>query len=175
MEKNALSFVLVAALIIFVYSSSGMADDSDFNRYDALFKTAAKKYNIPWEWIKAVAIIESRLGEASSVKRGLENPDDTEGSKSSDGLSWGIMQVTLRTAQELRPGTMVRDLNNPQISIDLGAKYLGKMYTYFLGNEENTIRAYNGGPGWNKSEKGRSMTAVYYSRFKKALDEVKNG
>lgn len=173
-------FVLLAGLFGFsvlgaaktVAKISSLEDSPDFTKYDGYFKLGSKNYGVPWKWIKAVSWIESAIGTAPSVKRGLENPSDAEASKSSDGKSWGIMQVTLTTAQELRPGTTVADLNNPAVSIDLGSKYLGKMFKKFNGDQEKTIRAYNGGPGFMSTIQGRTLTPIYYQKFVYFLSRI---
>lgn len=150
-----------------------LASDDEFLKFDALFHKYSKKWGVPWRWIKAVAIVESNLGQARSVARGIAMPSDVQGSKSSDGLSWGLMQVTLKTAREMRPGTSEVDLNNPEISIDLGAQYLKRMIQIFgLGDEQSVFRAYNGGPGFKNTLLGRTQTPIYYAKIQNALAEI---
>ncbi|MGE4109037.1 MAG: transglycosylase SLT domain-containing protein [Bacteriovoracia bacterium] len=154
-------------------SGSDGSSTDPFMRWDTQIRQAAQKHRVPWRWIKAVMMNESNLGRAPSVARGLAFPADIDGSKSSDGKSWGLMQVTLPTAREMRPGTTEADLNNPAISIDLGAQYLAKMIARFgLSNRDSVARAYNGGPGFMQSERGRTMTAQYLEKFLKNLAEV---
>lgn len=138
-----------------------------FTRWDSVFQKMGRTYGVPWRWIKAVAMNESNLGQAKSVARGLAAPWDAEGSKSSDGLSWGIMQTTLATSRELE-GSLVTEayLNEPENSIRLGTKYLRKMIDRFgIRDRENVIRSYNGGPGWAKTKMGPTWTATYYAKF----------
>ena len=71
-----------------------------WTEYDSLFKKYGAEYNIDWRWLKAICLNESNLGKAKSVMIGLENPRDIENSKSSDGKSWGLMQVTVPTAKD---------------------------------------------------------------------------
>lgn len=145
----------------------------DFEKYDYLFKKYGQSYQVPWRWLKAIAMNESSLGKAASVVRGLNNPNDIEGSKSSDGKSWGLMQVTLTTANELRKGTTVADLNNPEISIELAAKYINKMIGKFgLSDRESVIRAYNGGPGFRNTLQGQRDTPKYYNKFVVNLNAI---
>jgi hypothetical protein len=147
----------------------------DFTRWDALIRNSSRKWNVPWRWIKAICWVESNLGRAPSVARGIESPNDVEGSKSSDGKSWGLMQVTLSTAQWLVPGVSVYDLNQPAVSLDLGARYLRWLMDRPAsngGDREWVIRGYNGGPGWAVTVVGPAATAVYYTRFINRLDQI---
>lgn len=175
-DREAIILGLSSLIVIFwgryAMAESETKNSDSFFRYDAIFKKYSKIYRVPWRWIKAVAWNESSIGMASSVVKGLNNPNDIEGSKSFDGKSWGIMQVTLTTAREMRPGTTVQDLNNPDISISLGAQYLGKMYAKFGGDREKTIRAYNGGPGFEKTVLGRTSTPIYYAKFLSHLNKI---
>jgi membrane-bound lytic murein transglycosylase MltF len=163
------SFLIFAAFVVVIVLKPRIADaidssSSDFDRFDSVFQAAAVKYGIPnWLYLKAIAWNESSVGMAASVRNGIDNPADQDGSKSSDGLSWGVMQVTLKTAQSLRPGTTTVDLNNPSVSIDLGAKYFSQMLTRYSGDVSRAARAYNQGPG---NEDARKPYADdYLSRF----------
>ena len=165
-----------AAALVGAFMKNSVADaivpkTGDFYRYDDLFQRAARTYQIGnWLWIKAIAWNESSVGAASSVKRGLASPTDREGSKSSDGLSWGIMQVTETTARDLRPGTTYVDLNNPAISIDLGAKYLSQMLARYRGDLNRAVRAYNQGPG--NEDKRKPYADEYLKRFLAHFDQL---
>ena len=153
-----------------------VSQESDgFTRWDPQIRAASRTWRVPWRWIKAVMWNESNLGRAPSVARGIEDPTDIEGSKSSDGKSWGLMQVTLSTAQWLIPGTSVWDLNQPGFSIDLGARYLRWLMDRPAsrgGDREWVIRGYNGGPGWAVTAIGPAATSVYYARFVSHLDQI---
>jgi soluble lytic murein transglycosylase-like protein len=174
MENQKTLFLLGLGIVgLGVLGSKAMADDSNFFRYDSLFKKYGRQYSVPWRWLKAIAIVESDLGNAPSVRRGLIQPNDIEGSKSSDGKSWGIMQVTLTTARELRPGTTVSELNNPEISVSLAAMYLSRLIKIFgINDKESVIRAYNGGPGFRNTLLGKTKTPVYFAKFQAALAKV---
>ncbi len=146
----------------------------DYNRWDYLIKAASKRHGVPWRWIKAIMWNESSYGYAPSVWRGIMHPDDVERSASADGKSWGLMQTTRATAEWMRPGTTTRDLNIPEISIEVGTKYLAYLMRVFGGDREKTVRAYNGGPGFMKTEAGRRDTPVYYAKFEKHLELILN-
>jgi membrane-bound lytic murein transglycosylase MltF len=163
------SFLIFAAVVVVIMLRPKISDaidssQKDFDRFDGLLQAAAKKYGISnWLWLKAIAWNESSVGMAASVRRGIENPLDQEGSKSSDGKSWGVMQVTLTTAQGLRAGTSTADLNNPSISIDLGAKYFSQMLSRYSGDVTRAVRAYNQGPG--NEDNRKTYADDYLSRF----------
>lgn len=138
-----------------------------FTRWDPLFKKYGALYRIPWRWLKAICMTESNLGEARSVKHGLANPTDVEASKSSDGLSWGLMQTTLTRARELEGMQIqVPYLNDPENSIRLGAKHVKRAIEIFgLSDRESVIRSYNGGYGFKRTAGGQTLTPIYYVKF----------
>jgi membrane-bound lytic murein transglycosylase MltF len=179
--------VLGASLIgILLYSKDSIADTIEenmdtWNKWDDLFKKYGKKWDVNWKWLKAIALNESSLGKAKSVKIGLENPNDVENSKSSDGLSWGLMQVTLKTAQEMDRSATPQKLNDPEYSINMGARYISKMKDLYLDSEpryvEWVIKSYNQGPGnTNKEKKGlitKGYADEYWLRFQNNLKRIK--
>jgi hypothetical protein len=165
-----------------------------FTRFDNLLKTYAKSegvrdviYNgvtIPgWMILKSIALNESDLGRAKSVARGMLVPSDIEGSKSSDGKSWGLMQVTIKTAKsELDPNATEEKLNNPEYSIRLGAKYVAKLQKSFSTLElrylEWVVKSYNQGPGNTLKEKSGQVSGYakeYWERFLRNLERVQKG
>lgn len=154
--------------------------NSNWTRWDNDFKTAAARYGIPWQWLKAIAMNESSLGSYPSVALGIREPANIEGSKSQDGKSWGLMQVTLTTGKSLDPLCTAEKLNNPIYSIDLGAKYLGQLSKMYSQVEtrytEWVIKSYNQGPGnTNKERTGKISKGYadeYWERFKRNLQKV---
>src|SRR5690606_15188488 len=94
-------------------------------------------------------------------------------SASFDGKSWGLMQVTVPTANDFRPGTTFRELNNPQISMDLGAKILARNKRLFPSSVEFQSRAYNGGPGFQNTPRGQTDTPIYWAKVQKKLELIK--
>ena len=162
------------ALFVFLVAFGGkktVEQVSSFYKWDSLIKKEAAKGKIPWEWIKAIMIVESDLGRAKSVAHGLKYPNDIEKSKSSDGKSWGLMQVTLGTAQMFEANTTKEDLNNPETSVRLAVKYLNWLYSKNK-NEEWIVRAYNGGAGWQKTKLGTPLTKIYWEKYLKAKAKV---
>lgn len=169
--------------LVLLLSREAIADKVEvtldsWHKYDNLYKKYANMYGIPWQWVKAVALNESSNGQVASVKRGIENPDDVDGSASQDKKSWGIMQVTLTTARDMDPTATVQKLNNPEYSISLGAKYIAKMLVRFPKSDpryaEWTIKSYNQGPGnTDKERTGKAGFAnEYWERFQRNLLKV---
>lgn len=154
----------------------------EWTRFDDLFKKWSAIYGIDWRWAKAICLNESNLGREKSVARGLAAPSDIEGSKSYDGLSWGLMQVTLRTAREMDPTATAEKLNNAEYSIKLGCEYLGKLAKMFSRVEirylEWVIKSYNQGPGNTRKERDgltKGYTGDYWPRFQRNLERVEKG
>lgn len=178
--------ILVASILGIAYMAKDEIGDSietkldSWTTYDALYQKYGVKWNVPWTWLKAIALNESDNGRAVSVARGIAYPDDIESSKSSDGKSWGIMQVTLSTAGDMDPSVTPQKLNNPEYSINLGAQYLGKFLpTYFSRSDsrylEWIVKSYNQGPGNTLKEKKGEISGYaqsYWERFQRNLKRV---
>lgn len=152
----------------------------NWNRWDADFKKYASMYGVEnWQWLKAIALNESTLGTHPSVARGIASPSDIDGSKSYDGKSWGLMQVTLTTARDLDPQATAAKLNDPVYSINLGARYVAKMQKTFVKNQrwlEFVIKSYNQGPGNTQKERdgkiAKGYADEYWDRFVRNLERV---
>lgn len=140
-------------------AGAAIVTDVNFNypnwqKFDTLFRKFATKYAVDWKDLKAIGMIESRLGSDKLTSKGLV---------SSDGLSYGLMQVTLTTAGDLRKGTTADDLNNPEISIELAARYISQLNRRYQGDKRKMIMSYNQGPG--NTDKGKEYAAGYYSKW----------
>lgn len=135
-----------------------------WTRWDDLFKKYAAQYGVNWRHVKATAIVESSLGQ---------NPLVLAGTASSDGKSYGLTQFTLPTANDMRPGTTVADLNNPEISIMLAAKYLSILEKMFPSSLQSAIISYNQGPG--NTQKGKDYTGNYWQKWQDAYKLVLEG
>lgn len=175
--------LLLAAVGVVVLSRIGKGAESVDSvvagRYDANFKAEAIKYGLDWKMLKAISIIESNEGRAPSVARGLLLPNDIEGSKSSDGKSWGLMQFTLPTARDFDPSATPEKLNNPQYSIWLAGKYFNQLSKIFFGYPRKTefmVKSYNQGQGntLNRDAKGLVGYAdQYWTKYQKAYKNIK--
>ena len=146
---------------------------SDTPNYDDLFKKYSAIDGLDIisgdgaRVLKAIAWKESSMNTHRSAKAGLKNPYDVEGSKSEDGLSYGLMQLRWETADWLLRKyygkSLVIDkndpnfkntvayLNNPENSIMLAAKLLKYHTTLFDKKNPNfhkaVVTSYNRGAG----------------------------
>lgn len=151
----------------------------DWTKYDSLFKKYAARDGLDWTWLKAIAMNESSLGRAKSVMIGEKNPNDTEGSKSFDGLSWGLMQVTLNTGRDYDKTITPQKLNNAEYSVDIASRFLKSLTKQFPTPDaryiEWIIKSYNQGAGnTNKERSGRikGYAQEYWERFQRNLKRV---
>lgn len=151
-----------------------------WTQFDSFFKKSAQKYSVDWTWLKAIALNESSLGKHPRVARGLLAPKDIEGSKSEDGKSWGLMQVTVPTARDFDKTATEEKLNNAEYSIDIAAKFIAFLKKQFPPNDprltEWIIKSYNQGAGNTKKERSGAINGYagqYWDKFQKNLTKVK--
>jgi membrane-bound lytic murein transglycosylase MltF len=182
-------YIIAGALAGFLFIKKDEVVDKvvenlpNWSRYDELFKKYGNRDGVSWMWLKAIALNESSLGLAKSVIRGFENPNDIEGSKSSDGKSWGLMQMTLPTAGDYDSSVTPMKLNNPEYSIDLASKFVKSLMSQFSKSDtrylEWVIKSYNQGAGNTIKEKtgkiAKGYADEYWSKFQKNLTRVKDG
>ncbi len=147
--------------------------------YDHLFKQYGSQYKVDWKMLKRICMIESSLGRAKSVAHGLKNPTDVEGSKSYDGKSWGIMQVTLTTARDFDPTATEEKLNNPAYSVEIACKYLawvqGRFPVTESRYEEWVVKSYNQGVGNSAKERAGTSQGFahdYWAKYKKYKEQI---
>jgi soluble lytic murein transglycosylase-like protein len=94
--------------------------------YDPHIKTAAEKYRIPVELLRAVMAVESNYDARAVSEKGAV----------------GLMQLMPRTAQDMYVG----DIWDPAQNIDGGARYLRTLANQYQGDVVKTLAAYNAGP-----------------------------
>lgn len=99
---------------------------SNNNKYDAIFREKAEKYNLEFELIKALAWAESSF-DPKAV-----SPKDCK----------GLMQLSPAKIKEYG----IENPFDPEQNIDGGARYLKELLDRF-GDVELAIAAYNAGPG----------------------------
>ena len=152
----------------------------NWSKYDALFQKYGNQYGVDWQWLKAFALNESNLGLDSSVAAGIANPQDVEGSKSSDGLSWGLMQVTLRTGSDYDSNITPQKLNDPEYSISIAAEFIAHLMSLFDSSDsrylESVVKSYNEGAGNMRKEllgTGGGFADDYWSRWTRNYNKVK--
>jgi hypothetical protein len=117
-----------------VKSSSLNSNNAQFSTYldetkslDSIFESAAKKYNISVDLLKAVGKAESSFNANAVSRSGAQ----------------GIMQLMPATAKELG----VKDSFNAEENIMGGAKYLSQLSKKYDGDVKLTLAAYNAGSG----------------------------
>lgn len=94
---------------------------------DSIFESAAKKYNVSLDLLKAVGKAESDFNAKAVSRAGAQ----------------GIMQLMPATAKELG----VKDSFNAEENIMGGAKYLSQLSKKYDGDVKLTLAAYNAGSG----------------------------
>ena len=166
-------FYLISAVIGYFLISNTVVSTSEEikemipDKFDDLFKKYGAIYGVDWKLLKRISWIESNIGLNSRVAKGLVNPKDIEGSKSYDGLSWGLMQVTVTTAKDYDKNASAEKLNNPAYSIEIGAKHL-KMLKQLFSSERDVVMSYNQGQGNQKkfiaAEKSGTLKENQYSQ-----------
>lgn len=126
---DVLVFFVVAGAAAWVYSAGFQATP-----FDALFRSAAAKWSVDENLLRAIAWVESRLN-ARAV-----SPPNRNGTK-----DYGLMQINEATARAL--GVPVDRLLDPEVSIDTAArllsllkKELGRIFSL-----PTLVSAYNAG------------------------------
>jgi soluble lytic murein transglycosylase-like protein len=94
--------------------------------YDPHLRTAAEKYRIPVELLRAVMAVESNYNARALSEKGAV----------------GLMQLMPRTALDMYVG----DIWDPAQNIDGGARYLRHLANQYQGDVVKTLAAYNAGP-----------------------------
>lgn len=94
-------------------------------KLDEIFKRASEKYDVPYNFLIAVAKAESNFNVKATSKSGAR----------------GIMQLMPATAKSLG----VTDAYDPEQNIMAGAKYLGAHLKTFNGDLDLAAAAYNAG------------------------------
>lgn len=167
-------YAALALGVLFLFVGNEVSSMSDKPNYDDLFKKYGSRYGIDWKLLKAIAIIESSLGEHPTVKRGLADPNDIEGSKSTDGKSWGLMQVTLPTARDYDQSATAVKLNNPDYSVDIAARHVRFLMGLFDKKSPNfleyVIKSYNQGQG--NTKQGKTFADPYWAKYQRAYGSI---
>lgn len=186
--------MIITAIIIGI-GALGMKDpkaDSSssvslWNQFDDSFKKNASAFGLDWKILKAIAMNEAGLGVhpkgiEPSVRIGLESPQNIEGSKSSDGKSWGLMQMTVSTAKDYDSTATPEKLNNPDYTIKLSSQLLAWLFVQFKSSDprqlEWVIKSYNQGRG-NTSKEMRGVSpgyaGIYWERFQRNYNKLLGG
>ena len=139
-------------LWVFLMSKSEASEETNLipNKYDSLFQKYASQYGLDWKFLKTIAENESSNGKDPRVARGILIPGDIRGSMSSDGKSWGLMQVTLTTGRDFDKNISEVKLNEPEYSIRIASMFISSLSKQFRGNFRDMAMAYNQGAGNQK-------------------------
>lgn len=126
--------LVVASLIVIAGraapSPSGWPDRA--RRFEGLVRHWSRERNLDPALVAAVIDVES--GWIPSAV----NPGDP---------SYGLMQVMVPTAREVRPGTTREDLMDPDINVEVGTAYLARLRDHYGVPLPFRVDAYNIGPG----------------------------
>lgn len=136
--------------------------DLSFDQVDALAHHIVERYNFDWSAKIAVAMAYQESTFRPWVIR----------NESGGRQSIGLMQTLIGTAQDMynKGYTKVGVPNAQTLKDPYVSMYFGIAYCDWLGGNwggrswEWYIRAYNGGAGWESSEKGREWTAIHYEK-----------
>lgn len=156
-------FILGGAIVTVANIELG---DPRRDQFDPLFKKYSISSGVPAEIFKAIALIESDLGQDGRVKRG---------ETSQDGKSWGLMQIAPRIGSpkeiELKGvNTTPEMLNDPETSVRLASILLGYLWQKYSGNEEKVVKAYN--QGERHTDNNRAFANGYYQKYLRAKARV---
>lgn len=154
-------------LILFVIAGVGallfLKSDSKWSsKYDALFIKYANKYGLDWKMLKAIAIKESTLGE---------NPRVKAGQVSTDGLTYGLMQMKFSTAKYYLKGLTEIDFRtNYDQQIHAAALFLADLKKKYGWSGKKLVISYNQGETHTKN--GKDYTGDYYPKYLTFYSEI---
>ena len=107
-----------------IYVPLGEPDESP---YHALIHEAAGRYDVEYDLIRAIIMVESQFNPRAVSRQGAR----------------GLMQLMPVTAKALE----VVDLHDPTENIDAGVRYFKSLLDRYEGDVELALAAYNAGPG----------------------------
>jgi soluble lytic murein transglycosylase len=136
--KKLLIFALIIVIVIFSLPTILREISKKVYplKYIEIVDSKAKKYNIDSYLILAIIRNESNFNKDAKSKAGAK----------------GLMQVVDSTADEVAKELMLTDyeiehIYDPEINIEIGTKYLTKLFNQFDNNVLLAVAAYNAGPG----------------------------
>lgn len=137
---------MLSALIIVMLGQSYNIDN--------IVKQASVKHGVEPALIKAIIKAESDF-----------NPYTTRYEAHLKDTSWGLMQVLLNTAREITNNKNLtsKELQRPDINVDIGTTYIAKQLKRYNGNIKDTIAAYNAGTAKKRSS-GEYTNQIYVSK-----------
>lgn len=104
--------------------------------YDSIIGPLATRAGVPVDLVKGIISVESQW-----------NPDaeNLTGGDAARGGSYGLMQMSLETAQGMGYTGTAEGLKDPTTNLTYGIQFLGWAYTETGGDYVKTAAAYNGG------------------------------
>lgn len=155
---------IFSILAIFIIGVILLQNKKWTNKYDALFVKYANKYGVDWKMTKAISIIESRLGDDYRVKNGLV---------SSDGLTYGLMQIKYTIAKFYlgsNSGDEISFRTDFEKQIEAATAFLADLKKKFNNDTHKIVISYNQGETHTKN--GKDFTGNYYDKFLKYYKEI---
>ena len=138
-------------------------------KYVDIIEKYSEKYDLEPEFVCAVINTESRFNEDVTSKKGAT----------------GLMQIMPETAQWAvkqmgYEGFDFRDINKPEVNIEIGCWVLDFLRKQFNGNEELAAAAYNAGIGnvskWldstDYSYNGESLHSIPYGETQRYIKKI---
>ena len=129
---------------------------------EPIINEMSRKYNIEPAWIKAHIKAESNWDVNAS--RFEAHKGDA---------SWGLMQLLLKTAQDVlgNPALNTTQLIQPRVNIEAGTKFLSQLWSRF-GNMRDAIAAYNAGSP-RLTAQGKYVNQDYVDKVTKNYERYK--
>lgn len=158
-------------------NSTAPADTTGYEqRFIDLFNQYGPQYGMSPLWLQAFCMNESSMGEDPLVKAGQ---------LSQDGLSKGIMQLTLTTARRFENVTL-DDLNDPETSVRIACKLIQINQAAFSTADaryvEWVVKSYNRGVARTNQERtgdpkglaepGFTRGNTYWSRWQRNYAKI---
>ncbi len=106
------------------------------NAYDAIITTACAENNVPVALVKAIIGVESNF---------IPTAQNLTGTDLARGGSYGLMQVSLQTADGLGYSGAPAGLLDPATNIGLGVTFLADVLDEAAGDPATAASLYNGG------------------------------
>jgi soluble lytic murein transglycosylase-like protein len=106
------------------------------NAYDALIQPTAATYGVPVALVKAIIGVESNF---------IANAMNLTGRDLTRGGSYGLMQMSLQTAQGYGFTGSPTDLLDPQTNLTYGCQFLRDVYNQAGQDPATAASLYNGG------------------------------
>lgn len=164
-----MKYFIIGSLVLIMITAKKAFDISDAinSEFDEHFLRSGQRHGINPNYIKALGLNESWLGEYS-------NSVTVNGRTTA-----GIMHIELPTAQDFVPGISPEQLMQPENEIEIATQLFKWLLEEFNNDLELAVRGYNGGYGNVKkylkheaSELWEKNTTAYWERFNRNLTKL---